>query len=266
MSEKIYNSEQKSNDNSSKDNSLINKDIVEFVIIENSKKIISESKIVNESSTDSRIMKNNIEENPNSLEDNKNIFSVINNKKEVSLFTKSENDLPKIYLKNKRSSERKKRRDNQDNIRKKLKRRFLNTALIKRLNKILVSNGSKLYFDKFPQSFVSDIVIQTNQKILNKTLEDIFESKELYNPNELEKYYHNLKVIKSEEIQKNEELKEILNKKYRVLFEEYINSKEFKIDEINRLRENNMEEDHIERYIYLAQNFIEFFSVNNDIN
>jgi len=27
-----------------------------------------------------------------------------------------------------------------------------------------------------------------------------------------------------------------------------------------------MEEDHIERYIYLAQNFIEFFSVNNDIN
>ena len=61
-------------------------------------------------------------------------------------------------------------------------------------------------------------------------------------------------------------MKEILNKKYSDLFEEYINSKEFKIDEINRLRENNMEEDHIERYIYLAQNFIEFFSVNNDIN
>ena len=92
------------------------------------------------------------------------------------------------------------------------------------------------------------------------TLQEIFEKKELYEENNLKNYYHNLKVIKSEQIQKNIDLKEILNKKYRELFKEYINSKEFKIDEINRLKKNKMQDDYIKRYIYLAKNFIEFFS------
>ena len=165
-----------------------------------------------------------------------------------------------ILLKRKRLEKRRRRRDNQDNIRKKIKRGFLNNALYNKLNKKLKEIGSKLFLEKFPQKFACDVVKKTNKLILNMNLEEIFEMKELYNEKELKNYYHNLKVVKNKEIQENEEFKKILNKKYYELFEEYINSDEFIIDEINRLKKNKMHNTYIEKYIYLAENFIEFFS------
>ena len=165
-----------------------------------------------------------------------------------------------ILLKRKRLEKRRRRRDNQDNIRKKIKRGFLNSALYNKLNKKLKEIGSKLFLEKFPQKFACDVVKKTNKLLLNMNLEEIFEMKELYNEKELKNYYHNLKVVKNKEIQENEEFKKILNKKYHELFEEYINSDEFIIDEINRLKKNKMHNTYIEKYIYLAENFIEFFS------
>ena len=165
-----------------------------------------------------------------------------------------------ILLKRKRLEKRRRRRDNQDNIRKKIKRGFLNNALYNKLNKKLKEIGSKLFLEKFPQKFACDVVKKTNKLLLNMNLEEIFELKELYNEKELKNYYHNLKVVKNKEIQGNEEFKKILNKKYYELFEEYINSDEFIIDEINRLKKNKMHNTYIEKYIYLAENFIEFFS------
>ena len=165
-----------------------------------------------------------------------------------------------ILLKRKRLEKRRRRRDNQDNIRKKIKRGFLNNALYNKLNKKLKEIGSKLFLEKFPQKFACDVVKKTNKLLLNMNLEEIFELKELYNEKELKNYYHNLKVVKNKEIQENEEFKKILNKKYYELFEEYINSDEFIIDEINRLKKNKMHNTYIEKYIYLAENFIEFFS------
>ena len=165
-----------------------------------------------------------------------------------------------ISLKRKRLEKRRRRRDNQDNIRKKIKRGFLNNALYNKLNKKLKEIGSKLFLEKFPQKFACDVVKKTNKLLLNMNLEEIFELKELYNEKELKNYYHNLKVVKNKEIQENEEFKKILNKKYYELFEEYINSDEFIIDEINRLKKNKMHNTYIEKYIYLAENFIEFFS------
>ena len=69
---------------------------------------------------------------------------------------------------------------------------------------------------------------------------------------------HNKKVLKSEDIKENGEFKKILNKTIRELYEEYLKSDEFKIDDINRLKEKNMEDDYITRYIYLANHLIEF--------
>lgn len=165
-----------------------------------------------------------------------------------------------ILMKRKRSDKRRKRRDNQDNIRKKIKRGFLNNALYNKLNKKLKEIGSKSFLERFPQKFACDVVKKTNKLLLNMNLEEIFEMKELYNEKELKNYYHNLKVVKSKEIQENEEFKKILSKKYHELFEEYINSNEFIIDEINRLKKNKMDNTYIEKYIYLAEKFIEFFS------
>ena len=84
--------------------------------------------------------------------------------------------------------------------------------------------------------------------------------KEIYDEKDLNNYYHNLKVLENKEINENEELKEILNKKYSELFQEYINSKEFNIIEINRLKNNDMDNSYIERYIYQSKHFIEYFS------
>ena len=200
-----------------------------------------------------------------SFEKKKNIFNVIYPNK-ISLFTKTEIELPEILIGRKRESERKRRKYNQDNIRKKIKRGFL-SILIDKLNKILASIGISLYFVKLPQSFVSDVVRKTNKEILNLTLEEIFKKEELYKldkDEDLSKYHHNLDVINNEQIQGNENFKKILNKKYYEIYEEYINSNEFKVDEINRLKKNNSEEaddEYINKYISLAQHFLEFFEI-----
>ena len=192
----------------------------------------------------------------------KKIFN-INYREKTSLFTNIENVLSikeESFIKRKRNPKRRRRRDNQDNIRKKIKRGFINKSLIKKINELLKNSRSKLYFEKLPQNFVCDITKNSNNKILNMTLEEIFENKELYDQKYFNNYNHNINVLKSKDIQECQELKEILNKKYCELFEEYINSKEFQIDEINRLKNKEMDDAYIEKYIYLAFHFIEFFN------
>ena len=182
---------------------------------------------------------------------NKLEFNLIAEKDELNL------------LGNKRLSYRRQRKDNKDNIRTKIKRGFFNSALINKLNDKLKSIGSTKYFMKFPQNFVSDISQKRNKEIVNMTLREIFEKKELYKQeNEIgfENYVHNLKVIQSEIIKDNSEFKKILNKTFRELYEEYINSDEFKIGEIGRLKEHKMEDDYIKKYIYLSRELIEFFN------
>ena len=167
------------------------------------------------------------------------------------------------FIGNKRAKIKRPRKDNQDNIRRKIKRAFFNNALINKLNDKLKKNGSLKYFMKFPQFFVCDGNRNNNKMILDMTLLEMFEKKELYaNENEegLFKYEHNLKMVQSEEIMENEEFKKILNKTFRELYTEYINSDEFNIDEINRLQEKKMGDEYINRYKYLAKNFIEFLS------
>ena len=202
--------------------------------------------------------------------DKKKYFNVVYPHND-SLFNKTEKeDINLItekdeinFLGNKRLSYRRQRKDNKDNIRTKIKRGFFNSALINKLNDKLKSIGSTKYFMKFPQNFVSDISQKRNKEIVNMTLKEIFEKKELYKQeNEIgfDNYLHNLKVIQSEIIKENSEFKKILNKTFRELYEEYINSDEFKIGEIGRLKEHKMEDDYIKKYIYLSRELIDFFN------
>ena len=189
------------------------------------------------------------------------IFEVVRPSK-VDLFTKLEDDLFKekenTFMKRKRYKDKRCRRENQDNIRKKIKRGFLNNALIPKINMIIKKHGGKFFFEIFKQHFVSDVTRKNNMELYNMTLEEIFKKKELYHQTELNSYYYNLKLINSKEIQENKELKNILNIKLFKIFEEYINSKEFNIDEINRLKSKKMKDSYIKRYIHLAKNFINF--------
>jgi len=189
------------------------------------------------------------------------IFEVVKPSK-VDLFTKLEDYLleeeENTFMKRKRYKDKRSRRENQDNIRKKIKRGFLNNALIPKINMIIKKHGGKFFFEIFKQHFVSDVTRKNNMELYNMTLEEIFKKKELYHQTELNSYYYNLKLINSKEIQENKELKNILNIKLFKIFEEYINSKEFNIDEINRLKSKKMKDSYIKRYIHLAKNFINF--------
>ena len=189
---------------------------------------------------------------------NSNLFKNI----EIDSNSKEEDEVG-IFIGVKRAAIRRQRRFNKDNIRRKIKRSFLNKAFIKKLNDKLKEIKSKKYFRKFPSIFISDIDRKRNKQLFNMTLLEIFEKKELYindKENGLENYLHNLKVVQSEEVKENEEFKKILNKTFSEFYEEYINSNEFKNEEIERLKKNNMEDDYIQRYIYLSKHLIEFFN------
>ena len=186
----------------------------------------------------------------------------------VNLFTNIEKNSLLVksgeeMLRRKRFQDRRPRKENQDNIRKKIKRGFFNNGLIKKLNEKLKNIGSKKYLRKFPQHFVSDVNQKRNKELFNMTLREIFENKELYINEDKEgfrNYLNNLKVVQNEEIKENIELKIIFNKTIYELYEEYINSDEFKIIEINRLKEKKMQDDYVKRYINLARYLILFFT------
>ena len=205
------------------------------------------------------------------LNDNKkkNIFKIIYPEK-VSLFTNMDNNFEFKEEVDENKTEdnlfiRKKmpRKENKDNIRRKIKRSFFNKYIITKLNMILKNNGSNLYFMRLPQSFVSDICIKNNKKVINMTLSEIFLNEEININNtnkDLTNYFHNLKVINNMDIKENKEFQKILNMKFYELFNEYLNSVEFQIDEINRLKKKKFENSFINRYISISKNFIDFFS------
>ena len=208
--------------------------------------------------------------NESSKDKKKPIFGVVYDK-EFFLFTKNSkinlnNDDDKFnFLKtenekilNKKRKKRRRRRENRDNIRKKIKCGFLNGNVIKNLNKKLRSIGSRLFFDKFPQIFIGDVGKESNKKLLNLSLNELFEKKELYKEKEYSYYNHNLKVARNEDVQNNYSMRQIMNMKYSQLYEYYINSEEF-VDEINRLKKKGMNDDYVKNYIYLAKHFLEFF-------
>ena len=166
------------------------------------------------------------------------------------------------FLGKKRNKTRRPRKDNNDNIRKKIKRGFLNASLIKKLNDKLKNIGSKLYFERFPCNFACDVHKKRNKEILDMKLKDIFEKEELY-MNETDKgklnYLHNLKVVQSQEIRQNKGIKNILNMTFVALYKEYINSNEFETEETARLKKKKMKDAYIQNYKIIAKGLIEFF-------
>ena len=132
----------------------------------------------------------------------KNIFKVVfpsnydtKENKEDNYSKVSQKDIL-LAGKRKRFSFRRQRKDNRDNIRKKIKRGFFNNALIKKLNEMLKRIGSNKYFEKFPQRFVSDIDQKRGKEIFSMTLGEILEKKKIYRLEKksgLNNYLHNTK-------------------------------------------------------------------------
>ena len=171
-------------------------------------------------------------------------------------------DEEEIFLGRKRGQKKRKRKENADNIRIKAKRAFFNNVIYKALNKLLKNIGSIQYFEKFPNKFTGDVNKKTNKCIVNMSLREIIVNKDLYkreNQKGFNQYLHNLNIVESEEIKANKEFKKILDKTFGELYENYINSDEFLIDEINRLKKEKMSNLYIERYKGFCKQLISFF-------
>ena len=156
-----------------------------------------------------------------------------------------------------------KRKNNADNIRKKIKTRFLKN-LKNSINEKLKLAGSKYLFNLLPQTFICNITKEKNRILLDLTFKELFSKnfgeKEKTDAN-LKKYEDNLLVLNylesNKEISEKSKYNLFKNMKYYEIFDEYFWSKEFEM-EIERLRkkEDNI---YIRHYIKLAKNFIDFF-------
>ena len=160
----------------------------------------------------------------------------------------------------------KKRKENSDNIRKKVKSRFFK-VLKNTINQKLKLAGSKEFFNFLPQVFISNISRDKNRDILDLTFKEIFSKNffedEKANESDIKKYKHNLTVL--EYLEKNKEIAEKSNynifkkMKFYQIFNEYLRSKEFE-KEISSLKIQKENDKYIRNYIIKAGSFVEFYS------
>ena len=213
---------------------------------------------------------NKSKEENEDINNSKRIFKVIYPKK-ISLFTdvdieeKNSKNYKYNFKKRIKSKNKMKRYKCPDNMRKMIKRRFINTYLKKALNEKLLNVGFHSFFEYLPQSFVGKVIQSEEKQLLDMTLFDIFGKKELYGQKNSANYSHNLKLLEQIKSAMIPELNVILNKKYSEIFEAYVNSEEFNIHEINRLKNSKSQKQQkddyfIEKYKYLAMHYIEFCS------
>ena len=183
------------------------------------------------------------------------INDILQKRKKFKIFTFSKN-LNKKYKKD--------RKNNSDNIRKKIKSRFLK-YLRNIVNKRLYDAGSEMFFKILPQKFICNISKQQNRNVLNSTFKEVFSSnffeEEIKEKCSIKKCNDNSSVL--EYLENNEDIGEksnyyyFKNMKYYEIFNEYLRSKEFET-EIKRL-EKKEDDRYIEKYIKLAYNLINFF-------
>ena len=128
----------------------------------------------------------------------------------------------------------------------------MNRYLLNALNKKLRKAGFNTVFLKFPQSLANNVAKDFNKILLNMRLKEIFRAKDLYRDINKTNYNHNLKLVEQIEERGNPELNMILNVKFRVLFEEYVNSEEFRIAEIKRIKKSKLKNDaYYEKNIFI---------------
>ena len=183
---------------------------------------------------------------------NEKIFNIEKEKEKINLFTNiKHDDKNEISYEDqiKRFSVKRDRYKNKDNILKKIITAFFNFYLLNAINLIFQNIGIKNYFEKFSLNHINK---KNKIKIMNMTLKQFIEK----NESSKKKVDHNAYILNILEKYKKPVLKRILNTSLKELYEAYINSDEFKVDEINRLKKKNMNDWYINRYIFLSKNFL----------
>ena len=148
------------------------------------------------------------------------------------------------------------RKDNADNIRKKIKVRF-HKNLKNSINEKLQKAGSKYIFKALPQSFITNITKKINEPILDLPIKVLFS----LNFKDRKNKAYNLFVLEyldnHKDISEKANFNKIKNMKYQEAFNEYLLSKEFKLA-ISRLKKEKENDKYIKKYIIKAYSFINF--------
>jgi len=163
-----------------------------------------------------------------------------------------------------------------DDIRKKIKTRF-HKSIKNIINENLKNAGSNQFFDFLPQTFISNISRDKNEKIMNLTYKELLE-KDFFSDSKIDahqlnvdkiKYERNLKVLKY--LEKNPTISfksgfHLLCKlSYAQILTEYFNSEEFE-NSIKKLKEEDENDDYIREYINKAKTYVSFFSSKRECN
>ena len=207
---------------------------------------------------------NIIKETLNEMNNGK-IKKVINEKNEKNL----------VKLQDKPKKKQKyifKRKENSDNIRKKVKSRFFKT-LKNIINQNLKEAGSKLFFDFLPQPIISNITRHENRNIFNMTLKEIYSGNFNYEKNgivkdSIRKYRYNLLVL--EYLEKNITISEKSNfhifkdMKLSQIYKDYLSSKQFALS-ISNLQKENENEKYIKDYIIKAHTLLNYYGISTKI-
>ena len=202
---------------------------------------------------------------------------------EIHLFEKAEINIDEIiptyskydFSKRRRSKIKLRKYLKKHNILVKMKTAFINTYLLKAYNKKIKEAGYNTLFGKLPHRFVINVSKGLNKVFMQKTLFQILKEEETYAKKEKTKdqiskkkekdtkepentnFNRNLNIVNQIEKGENPELILILNTKICHLFDEYLNSEDFLITEINRLKTktSKIEKDdyYLAKYIYVSK-------------
>ena len=234
---------------------------------------LANEKLKNTSAFNNQITLDETEEEKNleklNKKDKKKIFDVIYPGKNYKILNENEinsNSLDPFesfdFKKKVRSEVKQRRFTNQDNMRRVIKSRFTNTYLKNKFNRRLKKAGYKKFIECFPQEFAGNVTREINRSIINMTFGQILTDKSIYSGKKLYQYENNFEIVNLIKKDQNSDLNEMLNKKFSELFEEYLNSDEFKIGEIQRLLNATKPKsvNYVQKYKYLAKNLIKFFA------
>ena len=163
---------------------------------------------------------------------------------------------------------KKQRKFKSDDIRKKIKSNC--HKIIKNIiNENLKKAGSEEFFGFLPQSFLGNVSKIFNKKYMNSTYEDLLSidfSKNQKTGNleiDQKNYNKNINVLnyleKNPEISKISGFNKIKKMKYKDILNSYFLSKEFE-NTIDMLKNKKETTEYITEYIFLAKDYINFFS------
>ena len=193
---------------------------------------------------------------------------------EVHLFPKAEINIEDIiqtkfdFSKQTRSKERLPNFKQKHYILVVMKRRFINTYLLNAFNKKLKEAGYNTFFEKLPQSCVINVSKELNNEFFEKTFGQILKEEETYIKEGKTHYTQNLALIDKIEKGGNPELILILNTKICHLFDEYLNSEDFLVTELKRLKESKSKKKkddyYLGKYVYLAKHWKQFYEMKKN--